>query len=186
MILPVEPFKILSLLKSNQVKIVIVGQDPYPGFSIENNKVIYHADGIAFSSMYTRKTPNSLMVLQKCFKSLGNYTWFPNDLSYLVEQGVFLMNAYWTVEEERPLSHASEKWYNFSIGVVNKIIRNSGQVPVITLGNHAKNMISNTNARLVFKESHPSSVRYSKESNWGINTFKEAIYYLKDEIKWGL
>jgi len=186
--LPKNPKLILELLKPADINLIIVGKEPYSNYIVENNEIKYYADGILFSASNTFKTPVQLKVLQKMFKSLNdnNNYWYPNDLSYLVQQGVFIMPTFWTVEEGIPNSRNTIKSFNYSIKVLNRILKVNNKIPIITLGNEAKNMVSNTNAILVFNESHPSSVRYTKEKNWGVATFKRALSYVKQDIQWGI
>ena len=89
----IDPLLITKLLPPEKVVLIIVGQDPYSGYVKENTKVIPYFDGIAFSSMNTIKTPNQLKVLKRTFKYLSKCKYYPNDLSYLVSQGVYLINT---------------------------------------------------------------------------------------------
>jgi len=183
--LPSNKKLILNLLKPSEVKLIIVGKEPYSGSVLEDNKLKYYADGIMFSSRNTKRTPSQLLTLKKVFLKLsGRSYWYPNDLSYLVNQGVLLMPVYWSVKKGIPNSNQNVNDYNFSIKVINKIV-SINQIPVITLGSNAKRMVSNTNAKLVFNAQHPSIARFNKGKWNGYKVFKLAVSYLEDKIEWG-
>jgi len=180
-----DVYNILKLIKSSEVNLVIIGTEPYSNSIVENNKLIYYNDGLIFSCSKTLKEHSQLLVLKNLFRKLSTCNWYPNDLSYLINQGVFIMPVYWEVEEHKPKSRQTIEQFKFSIKVLNKIIAGSGQVPVITLGRDAAKLVTNTKAKLIFNETHPSEVRFNKNDNWGLSTFTEACKYTKNKILWG-
>ena len=155
------------------VKVVIVGQDPYHG--------IGQAHGLCFSVQPGIKTPPSLVNIYKELKrDLGCY--IPNN-GYLVKwakEGVLLLNSVLTVVKDTPGSHRGKGWETFTYTIINSI--NEKEEPVVFLlwGNYAKEKASLiTNPKhLILKTSHPSpfSVRNGFE---GCSHFSKANEFLK-------
>lgn len=94
-------FNLFNLIEPQNVKVMILGQDPYhtPGV----------ANGIAFSSNEV-KTPPSLKNIFKELKNDLGISRSNNDLTDLVQQGVFLINPIWTVKKGEPNSHKNHGW----------------------------------------------------------------------------
>ena len=134
-----------------QVKVVILGQDPYHGFN--------QAMGLAFSVNYGVKIPPSLINIYKEMES-DVHTYMPDNgnLIPLAKQGVLLLNTVLTVEENKPNSHANIGWQIFTDEII-KILNNKVEPMVFILwGNNAKKKkpyITN-GKHLIIESAHPS------------------------------
>ena len=104
----------LSLTDYNDVKVVILGQDPYHG--------VGEANGLAFSVNDGIKLPPSL---QNIYKELNSDLNIPistkGDLTCWAKEGVLLLNTVLTVEKDRPASHKNLGWENFTDAIIKKI-----------------------------------------------------------------
>ena len=165
-------FNALKYTSLEEVKVVILGQDPYinPG----------EAHGLSFSVQPAAKIPPSL---QNIFKELRD------DLGLMIpdngclikwaEQGVMLLNAALTVEYKKSKSHAGKGWEKFTSAVISKI--NEKQRPVVFLlwGNDAKKkaeLITNP-AHLILTAPHPSPL--AGGAFFGCKHFSKANYFLE-------
>ncbi len=174
-------FKLTSL---SNVKVVILGQDPYH----EEGQ----AHGLAFSTPDGRTIPRSL---KNIFKEINDEYSYPIPKSGCLEkwakQGVFLLNTVLTVEKGNANSHSKCGWQTFTDNVI-KILNNRTQPIVFLLwGKQAekkKELITNPN-HLVLITSHPSPFS-ARRGFFGSNHFKLANRFLKenniDEINWKL
>lgn len=141
-------FKIFNLVKLNDIKVVILGQDPYYA-----NKE--QANGIAFSvNKHIIKIPPSL---KNIFKELGNTSLIDGDLSPWVKQGVFLLNSSLTVESNKPNSHLYI-WQEFILHIISIINEKCTHVIFVSWGNSAKEKYKNidTSKHIILESSHPS------------------------------
>ncbi len=113
------------------VKVVILGQDPYHGPG--------QAMGLSFSVPKTERVPASL---KNIYKELANDVGFsiPNhgDLSNWASQGVFMLNAMLTVEHKKAGSHKKIGWQNFTNAVIKKISEQQDGVVFLLWGNFAR------------------------------------------------
>ena len=141
----------LSLTDYNDVKVVILGQDPYHG--------VGEANGLAFSVNDGIKLPPSL---QNIYKELNSDLNIPistkGDLTCWAKEGVLLLNTVLTVEKDKPASHKNLGWENFTDAIIKKINEKDTPVVFILWGNFAKskkNLITNPK-HLIIKSSHPS------------------------------
>lgn len=149
-------FNAFKLTDYDNVKVVIIGQDPYHG---ENE-----AHGLAFSVRDNIKRPPSL---SNIFKELENDLGIKkenNDLTSWAKDGVFLLNSILTVIKGKPLSHKNIGWEKFIDCVISKL--NEREKPIIFLlwGNFAKskkNLITNP-IHLVIEGIHPSPLSASR------------------------
>lgn len=139
------------------VKVVIVGQDPYHG--------VGEAHGLSFSVNPGIKVPPSLQnIFKELNRDLGLY--IPNN-GYLLKwakQGVLLLNSVLTVVKDTPGSHRGKGWEIFTDEVIKAVNEKSTPVVFLLWGNYAKEkkaLITNPK-HLVLESSHPSpfSVRY--------------------------
>ena len=155
------------------VKVVIVGQDPYHG--------VGEAHGLSFSVQPGIKTPPSLVnIYKELNRDLGCY--IPNN-GYLVKwakEGVLLLNSVLTVVKDNAGSHRGKGWEIFTDTIIKSI--NDKVEPVVFLlwGNYAKEkaMYITNPKHLVLKTSHPSpfSVRNGFD---GCSHFSKANDFLK-------
>lgn len=175
-------FNALKCTSYEDVKVVILGQDPYHGDG--------EAHGLAFSVKPGIPVPPSLRNMYKELKdSLGCY--IPNN-GYLVKwakQGVLLLNTALTVRKDMANSHRGKGWEIFTSEVIRKL--NSREKPVIFLlwGNNAKEKIQliNTDFHHVLTSVHPSPLSASR-GFFGCGHFKKANEILVSmgdrEIDW--
>ena len=172
----------LSLTNYNDVKVVILGQDPYHG--------VGEANGLAFAVSNGIKLPPSLKnIYKELYNDLGIKPSTVGNLECWAKEGVLLLNAVLTVEKDKAASHKNIGWEMFTDSIIKKI--NEKEVPVVFIlwGNFAKskkNLITNSK-HLVIESSHPSpfSVNYGF---FGSKPFSRTNKFLKDnnikEIDW--
>jgi len=167
-------FNALKFTEPTNVKIVILGQDPYHS----KNK----ANGLAFSVNSGIKPPPSLNNIYKEIKNSLNVDFDTNNgnLASFAKQGVLLLNTVLTVEENTPNSHKNIGWERFTDRIID-IVNNQDSPCVFMLwGSHAqkkKELITN-NSHLVLMSSHPSPLS-SYRGFLGCNHFKLADNFLR-------
>ena len=144
-------FRALNLCNFDDVKVVILGQDPY--------HEPHQANGLAFSVNDGIKLPPSL---QNIYKELNSDLNIPistkGDLTCWAKEGVLLLNTVLTVEKDKPASHKNLGWENFTDAIIKKINEKDTPVVFILWGNFAKskkNLITNPK-HLIIESSHPS------------------------------
>jgi len=144
-------FNALKLTPYANVKVVIVGQDPYmnPG----------EAHGLSFSVCPGIKTPPSLANIYKELSVDVGCT-IPNN-GYLVHwamQGVLLLNAVLTVEAKKSRSHAGQGWERFTDYILELLNRRTEPIVFLLWGRdaHAKGSIIDNPAHLILQAAHPS------------------------------
>jgi len=170
-------FNAFKLTKYSDLKVVIMGQDPYHGKN--------QAHGLAFSTLDT-KIPKSLINIKKELENdLEIKTTNNNNLSNWARQGVLLLNTILTVEEKKPLSHANIGWETFTLNIFKEITEIDKPLVFILWGKNAERYekyITN-NKHLVIKSSHPSPFS-ARISFFGSKPFsKTNDYLIKNNIK---
>lgn len=143
-------FNALNYVPLNNVKVVIIGQDPYHTFG--------QADGLAFSCHNGTPQPSLRNIFKEINDDLGLNMSSSTDLTPWAKQGVVLLNTSLTVVEHLPASHSNEKWHTFTKEIV-KIINELNQPVVFMLwGNHAKSFLPllDNPYHLVLTSAHPS------------------------------
>lgn len=166
-----KPFAILNKIDIEDIKLVIIGQDPYSTGVIEFNKFNLHYDGLAFSSSNTIKTPYSLKILNKWFINTASYFnhkgQISNDLSYLLDKKVILINVVWAVLYNKPLSLDYAEFYIFTAFLLNLIQNSNDRVVFLFLGKEAQRVsyIIDRERHFVFMEKHPAASRYREQKN---------------------
>jgi len=170
----------LSLTDYDDVKIVILGQDPYHG--------VGEANGLAFSVNNGVRLPPSLLNIYKELKNdLGIPISDKGDLTCWAKKGVLLLNSILTVEKDKPASHKDLGWEKFTDAIIKKINEKNESVVFLLWGNFAKSkryLITNPK-HLVIMSSHPSpfscnygflgSRPFSKANIYLINNGREGI-----------
>src|SRR3989338_8787929 len=179
---PSRMFRAFELCAPDDVKVVILGQDPYhtPGV----------ADGLAFSSFPQNPIPPSLKNIYKEIENEFGYTCEPTpDLSRFASQGVLLLNASLTVQSGLANSHALFGWHTFTNAVISIISRECEHVVFVLWGNYAreKRTLIDGTKHLILESPHPSPLS-AHRGFFGNGHFKKANEYLKRhgkrEIVW--
>ncbi len=166
-------FKLFKLIKFNEIKVVILGQDPY----CNKNQ----AHGLAFSVPPNIKCPKSIINIYKEIKYEYNNFKVPShgNLINWVKQGVFLFNTILTVEKNKPCSHKNIGWEIFSNNIIKYINLYLKNIVFILWGKYAqkKVFLINKKKHLILTAAHPSPL--SVKNFFKCNHFKKTNIYLK-------
>lgn len=145
-------FRAFDACPFDEVKVVILGQDPYPTRG--------HAHGLCFScDASVRPLPKSLQnIFKELEDDLGVKAPQNGDLNFWAEQGVLLLNSLLTVREGQPLSQANQGWEQFTDEVIRKIDSELENVVFVLWGSPAqkKGAFVNEQKHLVLRAPHPS------------------------------
>lgn len=176
--------KAFSLTKFNDVKVVILGQDPYhnPG----------QAHGLSFSVPDDVAKPPSLVNI---FKELSGDLSIPipknGNLEKWANQGVLLLNASLTVEENKPMSHGKIGWQVFTNNIIKSLSENRENLVFILWGKFAqsKEMFIDNTKHFIIKSVHPSPLS-AYNGFFGSKPFSKTNEYLISKnikpIDWNL
>ena len=175
----INTYRAFSATDFNELKCVIVCQDPYAKFI--NNAPI--ASGVAMDCSITARIQPTLKsfyegIEKELFNGLElNYQNDNYDLSYLSAQGVLLLNTALTVQKDKPGSHISV-WEEFTLFLLKEVIAPTG-VPILFLGRDAGSYeLVCAHSNPTFVASHPASASYTK-SIWDP---KGAFTWLNEQI----
>lgn len=177
-------FRAFDACPVNHLKVVILGQDPYPTRG--------HANGLCFSiNSDVRPFARSLINIFKEIESdLGQAIPENGDLSRWAEQGVLLLNSILTVKEGLPQSHQKKGWEKFTDAVIQKISDESSGVVFMLWGGYAKKkgLTIDRTKHLVLESGHPSPMSANQGMWFGNKHFSQANQYLiangKVPINW--
>lgn len=175
-------FAAFNALPFHEVKVVILGQDPYHGQG--------QANGLSFSVNHGVRHPPSL---QNIFKELTSDLGLPmpvtGNLECWARQGVLLLNAILTVRAGSPGSHQNKGWEQFTDGVIRALSEKREGLIFMLWGKFAqsKEMLIDTSRHYVLKAAHPSP--YSASSGFfGCRHFSQANNILvrngKKPVNW--
>lgn len=134
----------------NDVKVVILGQDPYHGEK--------EAHGLSFSVHDDVRRPPSLQNILKELEDDLGIKKEGNDLTDWAKQGVFLLNSIMSVIKDRPLSHKDKGWEIFTDAVISKLNERKTPIVFVLWGSYArskKTLITNPK-HLILESVHPS------------------------------
>ncbi len=172
---PKNIFKAFWLTPFADVKVVILGQDPYHGAG--------QAEGLSFSVPLGVRVPPSL---QNIYKEIESDTGVKKDFSNgnlegWAKQGVFLLNAILTVVANTPASHQKHGWEEFTDNVIKKISDEKEHVVFMLWGNYArgKKSLIDKSKHLILEAPHPSP--FSANSGFlGCKHFSLCNRYLEE------
>lgn len=164
-------FNALTRVDPSEIKVVIIGQDPYhnPG----------QAMGLSFSVPDGVKLPPSLANIYKEMKSDIGSAPESGDLTYLADQGVLLLNSLLTVEQNIPLAHKGKGWEEFTDAVIRAANNQSQPIVFILWGAYAwkKGAGIDESKHFVIKSVHPSPLSASR-GFFGSKPFSQANKFL--------
>ncbi|MCT7406593.1 uracil-DNA glycosylase [Aliarcobacter cryaerophilus] len=167
-------FKAFSLTKLDNLKVVILGQDPYHGFG--------QAQGLAFSTPANIKNPPSMQnILKEIQSDLGKKSICEDgDLTPWAKQGVLLLNTILTVEEAKPKSHHNLGWEVFTDNIIKYISDNCEDTIFILWGSPAisKTKLIDTKKHHILTAPHPSPLS-SYRGFFGCKHFSQTNNILK-------
>jgi len=179
-----EIFNAFKYTPFDDVKVVIIGQDPYPNPG--------HAHGLCFSvQKHVKPFPPSLKnIFAEIKQDIGID--FPKDgnLTSWASQGILLLNAVLTVRSGLSRSHQGKGWERFTNTVIKTISDRKENVVFLLWGGDAKKneKLIDASKHLILKSGHPSPLSANRGYWFGNRHFSETNNYLKahhlDEIVW--
>lgn len=176
-------FKAFNDAPFSEVKVVLLGQDPYHGPG--------QAHGLCFSVPEGIKPPPSLVNIYKEMQDdLGVPPSPHGNLTAWARQGVFLLNSILTVRANEPASHSKIGWMQFTDEVIRLLSTHKNNLVFILWGQFARNkkILIDTSRHLVLEAAHPSP--FSVTKFLGCRHFSQTNDYLlqngKDPINWHL
>ena len=175
-------FYLFDTCPFDKVKVVIIGQDPYP------TPGLYY--GVCFSVPEGISIPPSLEnIFREIHDDLGTPIPQSGNLDRWVEQGVFSMNAVLTVRAHQSGSHSNRGWETFTDAVIKKLSDEREHLVFMLWGSYAKAKIPliDSSKHLILTATHPSP-RSASYGFFGCHHFSRANEFLRkngiEEIKW--
>lgn len=174
-------FRALKLTDYNDVKVVIIGQDPYFNEG--------EADGLAFSCSKSKKLPPSLKNIFKELEDDVSIVRENGDLTEWAKRGVLLLNSILTVESGKPNSHQNIGWESFTDTVICELNKKNRPVVFVLWGSKAisKSKLISNPKHLIIASPHPSPLS-SYRGFFGSKPFSTINEFLKknglEEIEW--
>ena len=166
-------FNAFELTEVENVKVVIIGQDPY--------HQPHQAMGLSFSVPTGVKLPPSLVNIYKEIESdIGVKMRNDGDLTYLAKQGVLLINAYLSVREGQPLSHHRIEYDYFMLDLIKYLDKLEQPIVFMLWGNFAQKyekFLVNP-GHLILKSVHPSPLGANHGGWFGLHQFSRCNNYL--------
>ena len=175
-------FNALRYTDYDEVKVVILGQDPYHGPK--------EAHGLSFSVEAGVKRPPSLdNIFKELYSDLGIKR-TNNNLTDWAKQGVFLLNSIMTVVKDTPLAHKGKGWETFTDDLIKLVNKREEPIVFIFWGAYArskKELITNPNHHII-ESPHPSPLSASR-GFFGSKPFSKTNNFLVEHgikpINWG-
>lgn len=180
-----EIFNAFNLCPINDVKVVILGQDPYHGPG--------QAEGLCFSVKDGIALPPSLVNIFKEVKedtghippilNINGKQMYSGSLRRWAQQGVFLLNATLTVREHEAASHQRRGWETFTDAVIKTISEKREHVVFILWGGPArsKKKLIDTTKHLVLESVHPSPLSANRGGWFGNHHFTTCNKWLEEK-----
>ena len=176
-------FNAFNHFNKEDLKVVIIGQDPYHGEK--------QANGLCFSVEKEVVQPPSLKnILKELNQNYSNNQRTNGDLSDWASQGVLLLNSVLSVRKKFPGSHRHIGWEEFTDNVIKIISKEKSNLVFMLWGNYAKNKekFIHENNHLVLKSGHPSPLSANKGFWFGNKHFLKCNEFLIEKkienIKW--
>lgn len=177
-------FSALEKCGLDNLKVVIIGQDPYHG--------VGEANGLCFSVNEGVAIPPSLRNIFREVSTDLDSIFMPNsgNLNHWAQQGVLLLNATLTVRKDQANSHKHLSWQRFTAAIVDKIANETENTVFLLWGNFAQKRGAkiDRNRHLVLTAGHPSPLSANQGKWFGNKHFTATNNYLqsvnKEKIQW--
>lgn len=169
-----DVFNALKLTPFEDLKVVILGQDPYHGPN--------QAHGLSFSVNYGVKPPPSLVnIFKELHADVGCAVPNHGNLTHWASQGVMLLNATLTVRASQAGSHQHKGWETFTDAVIKMISDEKEHCVFMLWGNYArsKSGLIDLGKHLVLEAAHPSPL--ARGAFFGSKPFSKANAYLQSK-----
>ena len=166
-----QVFRVFDLALED-IKVVILGQDPYHNPD--------QACGLSFSVNDGVALPKSLInIYKELHDDLGIKPSKTGNLENWFKQGVFLLNAVLTVEKNSPASHSKMGWENFTDYIIENISEKNENVVFVLWGSYArsKNKLINSSKHKIIESAHPSPLS-AYRGFFGSKVFSQINGYL--------
>lgn len=168
-------FQAFELCNWQDLKVVIIGQDPYHGQG--------EANGLSFSVNEGVKIPPSLRNIFKEINQNYDRVFMPTsgNLTSWANQGVLLLNSSLSVEKNKPHSHKHLNWSAFTDAIINQISEKKVGVVFLLWGNFAqqKARIIDSTKHKILISGHPSPMSANQGKWFGNRHFEQTNHYLK-------
>lgn len=180
-------FNAFNLCSFENLKVVILGQDPYHG--------VGEANGLAFSVNDGVKIPPSLRNIYREINTEQETIFEPveqssGNLERWAKQGVLLLNATLTVQKDNPNSHKHLEWQQFTDAVIKTISDNKERVVFILWGNFAQKKCKfiDESKHYILQSGHPSPMSANQGKWFGNQHFVKTNEFLesvgKEKVEW--
>ena len=177
-------FNAFNSCSIGDLKVVIIGQDPYHGTN--------EANGLCFSVNDSVAIPPSLRNIFREIATDFDMLFLPQNgnLKHWANQGILLLNATLTVEKDKAGSHQKQGWETFTDAVIKLISEQKKEVVFLLWGNYAQKKGKNIDEskHLILKSGHPSPLSANQGKWFGNKHFSQTNDYLKskglNEIDW--
>ena len=177
-------FNALNYVKPNEIRVLLIGQDPYHGEG--------QAHGLCFSVQDGHRVPPSLVnVYKELSYDIGARSPRSGNLTQWAPQGVLMLNTLLTVEKGTPLAHKNKGWEPFTDAVIAHANQQKEPIVFILWGDRAakKEIMIDTSRHLIIKGVHPSPMS-ARRGFFGSRPFSKANAFLeknkREPIRWKL
>ncbi|OQX04702.1 MAG: uracil-DNA glycosylase [Thiothrix lacustris] len=174
-------FNALQATALDKVKVVILGQDPYP--------TIGHAHGLAFSVLpEVKPLPRSLQnIVKELLADVGVDNRHTGCLQAWADQGVLLLNTVLSVEAGQAGSHQKQGWERFTDAVIQAVNQQAQPVVFVLWGGHAqkKAALIDASRHLILQSAHPSPLS-ARRGFFGSKPFSRANAFLQAQGREGI
>jgi uracil-DNA glycosylase len=174
-------FNALQATALDKVKVVILGQDPYP--------TVGHAHGLAFSVLPDVKPlPRSLQnIVKELLTDVGVDNRHTGCLQAWADQGVLLLNTVLSVEAGQAGSHQKQGWERFTDAVIQAVNQQTQPVVFVLWGGHAQKKVGliDESRHLILQSAHPSPLS-ARRGFFGSKPFSRANVFLQAQGRTGI
>ena len=176
-------FAALNRTAFENIKVVLIGQDPYHGAGQGNGLCFSVSDGV-------KHPPSLINIFKEITTDLDQPYPDSGNLERWADQGVLLLNAVLTVEESKAGSHQKKGWEKFTDAIIKKISQERKDVVFLLWGGFAKGKakLIDKKSHLILESGHPSPLSANRGYWFGNSHFSKTNEYLKEKgmesIKW--